>query len=109
VLGSIETPVGRFGLTVYTKAPLPPDPCTGMIVELIFWFSVKETLGCITVASNGGGASMVRLNCLLVVLLLASVIVMIKLLAVNVTVGVPEINPVVESKVRPLGKEGETL
>jgi hypothetical protein len=61
------------------------------------------------VASNAGGDSMVRLNCLLVVLLLASVIVMIKLLVVNVTVGVPDINPVIVFSVRPFGKEGETL
>ena len=102
----IANPAGRSGDTEYCKLPVPPDPVTG-VKGVAAKFTVRpiEAIACVAVTAE----LIARLNVLVAVAELASVTVTVYVVAVEVTVGVPEMAPVVEFNDRPVGNVGETL
>jgi hypothetical protein len=105
LLGLNAMPKGKLGgSNTYSRSPSPPLAVTGLIAVEIFSLIIRLTKGTTRVVVTGGGSSTVNLKVLEVVVRLASVMVTVMSAWAKTTVGLPDMNPVDELIVSPVGK-----
>jgi subtilase family serine protease len=100
-----DSPNGRLGDTENVYGVNPPVAVTGVTADNTTSM-VAVTVAVLKVVNSAGGADTVRLNVLLLVCPMLSVIVTVNTVCASVAVAVPDIRPVPVFNVNPVGRLG---